>query len=820
MPAAPADTFADAAVVRTITRQTAAARSALGRACQALIWVFVAAGPFYLFAFADDDHVDLRRRLKHPDPKVRSRLAESLPDVSQGLRRELTLELLSDQDSKVRVATLEALRSLPPDQALVHRVQEIAESDPAATASGYARLLAAEWSLGPHGAEPPRAFDDRGWAEAKPLPDRNVIDRPAAHRPGSPIEQAAFESPIPPPATHHPPPVSTSGANSATEPTPDPQPIEPGVLGRSIAPPPDFPDQPAPIEGLELLTTPSDAPLGYAGNSGVAPTESQEDSHFVPVEDRWRIGSPAWDRYKKGHPAGDDYPYVEGHWWDPYNLNVIKGDYPIIGQHTFLNVTGTVSSLHEFRDIPTPTTPFESTVDPFEEQFFGNPHQYFTTNFFRLSVNLFHGNGAFKPVDWQVKLTPVFNFNYLDVNELGIVNPDVRAGTTRFRDFEALEEWFVEAKLADLGPDYDFVSVRAGSQPFTSDFRGFIFSDTNRGIRLFGTRFSNRDQFNVIFFDQTEKDTNSQLNTFRDRHQNTLIANYTRQDFIFPGYSAMVNFHYNNDQPAFLFDKNNFLARPDPTGIFQPHRVQAYYFGLAGDGHIGKVNLTNAFYWVVGRDSNNPIGGRPQQIDAKMVAIEASVDRDWVRFRSSFFWASGDHNANDTKARGFDSIFDNPNFAGGAFSYWQRQQIPLFGTSLVNRFSLVPDLRSSKFQGQSNFVNPGLFLYNLGMDFEVTPKLRLITNANYLMFDSTNVLQTFTFQQNIDRSIGADLSLGIEYRPFLNDNVIFRGGVAALVPGRGFKDLFGATNPFSVANSGNVSTGTLFSNFVEMALTY
>lgn len=814
MPAVPADAFVDGADARAMVPPPVVSRTPFEIACRAVIWLIVAVGPFCVFAFAEEDPLDLKRRLTHPDPKVRSRLAGSLADASPGLRRELALGLLADADAKVRVAVLEALRSLPPDESLSQRIQEIADTDPAAAASGYARLLAAEWALEPRGPQPPGMFDDRGLADAKPLTGPDVTDRSVTRRPSSMIEQAGFESPIQPPATRHAPPID------ASELPPDPQPIEPGVLGRPIAPPPDFPDQAAPIEGLELLTTPSDATPGYAGPSGVAPTESQEDSHFVPVEDRWRIGSPAWDRYKKDHPAGDDYPYVEGHWWDPYNLNVIKGDYPIIGQHTFLNVTGTISSLHEFRDIPTPTTPFESTVDPFEQQFFGNPHQYFTTNFFRLSVNLFHGNGAFKPVDWQIKLTPVFNFNYLDVNELGIVNPDVRAGTTRFRDFEALEEWFVEAKLADLGPDYDFMSVRAGSQPFTSDFRGFIFSDTNRGIRLFGTRFSNRDQFNVIFFDQTEKDTNSQLNTFRDRHQNTLIANYTRQDFIFPGYSAMANFHYNNDQPAFLFDKNNFLARPDPTGIFQPHRVQAYYFGLAGDGHIGKVNLTNAFYWVVGRDSNNPIAGRPQQIDAKMAAIEASIDRDWVRFRSSFFWASGDHNANDTKARGFDSIFDNPNFAGGAFSYWQRQQIPLFGTSLVNRFSLVPDLRSSKFQGQSNFVNPGLFLYNLGMDFEVTPKLRLISNANYLMFDSTNVLQTFTFQQNIDRSIGADLSLGIEYRPFLNDNVIFRGGVAALIPGRGFKDLFGATNPFNVANSGNVSTGTLFSNFVEMALTY
>ena len=53
-------------------------------------------------------------------------------------------------------------------------------------------------------------------------------------------------------------------------------------------------------------------------------------------------------------------------------------------------------------------------------------------------------------------------------------------GTARTRADYALEEWFFETKLADLSPNYDFVSVRAGSQPFVSDFRGFIFADTNR----------------------------------------------------------------------------------------------------------------------------------------------------------------------------------------------------------------------------------------------------------------------------------------------------------------------------------------------------
>jgi hypothetical protein len=570
------------------------------------------------------------------------------------------------------------------------------------------------------------------------------------------------------------------------EPTPPPQ----GLFGRSLDDQPPGSVSPVFQDTEELLRLPADPPLGYTGPSSVLPREAQESSHFVPVEDRWRIGFPAWDRYDQGHPCGKDYPYNEGHWWDPYNQNVFKGDYPIIGQHTFLDITAVDLTLLEARQIPTPTTPFESTTRPNRFEFFGSPNQFFYTNNLSLSFDLFHGDAAFKPVDWRLKVTPIFNVNYLAVDELAIVNPDVRKGTTRGRTWLALEEYFFETKLADLSPDYDFVSLRVGSQPFTSDFRGFIFSDTNRAVRLFGTRLSNKEQFNLIAFDQQEKDTNSELNTFQMRQQQVFIANYYRQDFIFPGYTTQFSLHYNHDSPTFHYDKNDFLVRPAPAGIFQPHQIDAVYFGWTGDGHIDRFNINHAFYWVVGRDTANPIAADSQDISAQMAALELSYDRDWVRFRTSFFWASGDHNANNKHATGFDSILDHPQFAGGDFSYWQRQAIPLFGVNLTNRMSLVPDLRPSKIEGQSNFVNPGLWLLNAGIDFEITPKLRMVNNCNFLWFDSTNTLKIFTFQGNIRDFIGVDLSTGIEYRPLLSNNAIVLMGLSMLIPGGGFEDLY------------------------------
>ncbi|HWE36306.1 MAG TPA: hypothetical protein VG406_07010 [Isosphaeraceae bacterium] len=578
----------------------------------------------------------------------------------------------------------------------------------------------------------------------------------------------------------------------------------PAPLRRSIAGgPPAAEPPPAAVPGPRraYFRTPVDPPIGYSGPSSVLPTEPQTSDDFVPVEDRWRIGFPFWDRYGRGTRADDDYPYHPGTPYDPFNQNVFKGDYPIAGQHTFMEITPASLTLLEGRTIPTPTTPFESTSRPDTTNFFGRPGQFLFQQNFVFSVDLFHGDAGFKPVDWRVKITPIFNLNNFAVQELGNTSPNVLQGNSRFRTFFALQEFFVEAKIADLSPDYDSMSIRAGNQPFVSDFRAFLFGDLNRAIRLFGNLNGNRDQFNLVYFSPWEKDTNSFLNTFNNRNQNLIFANWYRQDFLFPGYTAQLSVNFDDDQPTVKYDKNRFLVRPDPTGVFKPHHVDVVYLGWAGDGHIGRFNLTHQFYWAVGRDSLNPIANRPQAINAQFFAVEASYDRDWARFRTSYLYSSGDGNPNNGHATGFDTILNNfqfvgggQQFAGGTFSFWQRQNLPLFGVNLVNRGSLIPDLRSSQIQGQANFVNPGLNLVNFGVDFDLTPRLKMINNMNLLWFDNTAPLEQFLFDGHINRFIGVDLSMGYEYRPLVSDNISFLFGAATLIPGQGYRDLFDNLN--------------------------
>ena len=66
-----------------------------------------------------------------------------------------------------------------------------------------------------------------------------------------------------------------------------------------------------------------------------------------------------------------------------------------------------------------------------------------------------------------------------------------------------------------------------------------------------------------------------------------------------------------------------------------------------------------------------------QELRAYFGALETSVDFDWYRLKAFALYASGDENTFDSKSEGFDTIFDNPQFAGFDSAYFQRQSIPL-----------------------------------------------------------------------------------------------------------------------------------------------
>ena len=567
----------------------------------------------------------------------------------------------------------------------------------------------------------------------------------------------------------------------------------PGVPWRGVGPAPSAPP--------EMAGAYRELPRADAAPAPVQPEPQPSDRDlYVQTPDRWDIEMPQWRRYEKR----GEFPYTESHWWDPFNRRKLKGDYPILGQRTFFDFTASSNTFFDARRVPVPSD--VSAANPGSSGFFGKGEQIFLSQTFRFSFDLFHGDAAYRPVDWRVRITPAVNLNYLHAEENGIVNIDVRKGTDRTDAHLGLQEAFFEYKLRDLSPNYDFVSIRAGIQQFNSDFRGFLFVDEQPGVRIFGNLRSNRIQYNLAYFDLLEKDTNSLLNRFRRRDQQVVIANTYIQDFIWKGYTTQFSFHYDKDNASVHYDENGFLMRPAAigtvvaNGALRPHNVRAYYLGWTSNGHIGRINVNHALYQALGHDDFSTIAGKRVDINAQMAALELSLDKDWIRFRGSFFYASGDGNPRDSTARGFDAIEDSPAFAGGIFSFWNKEDIRLTSTKieLTSQDSLLPSLRSSKFEGQANFVNPGLFLWNVGVDFDLKPKLQTFANVNFLRFAHTQPLELLLFQRPVHAGIGGDYSVGMRYRPPLTDNMIITSGISALTPWQGFRDIYTGQTLFAL----------------------
>ena len=677
---------------------------------------------------------------------------------------------------------------------------------PAAVAPGMRKAQMLAMQARPRPRPRPRTSDAAPAEAPTEAPADAPADAPApdAPAPDAPAPDAPADAPPADAAPADAPPADVPPADvpaPAETPTAD----APAEMDAPV-PPMNPDDELVPLEEYEpfgynkspVQRSFNDRETDFGGRNRRVP-----QADFFPLPDRFRIGLP-----------GDYVQNVRGSKFDPYNQNVLKGDYPIIDKpgpedDLFLIMTLTSDTLVEVRKLPVPTP--VSANDPGQFGFFDDTgEQELINQNFVATFEFFEGDTVYKPRDFEIRATIVGNINYLHTEQQQVVNIDFREGSDRYDEEFAVQELFYEKHLMDLSASYDVLALRAGIQGFNSDFRGFLFSDNLPGIRLFGNYDNNTWQYNLAYFRQVEKDTNSGLNTFNDRNQNIFVANVFRQDFGYPGYTAQLSLHYNNDHSSndLEFDRNGFLVRPAPVGTIGTNEVDVVYLGWAGDGHFGRLNITHQFYQAFGRESDNAIADGEVDVNAQFAALELSYDVDYIRYRASALYASGDNDPTDGNAEGFDSIFDNPNFAGGGINYFIRQPVRLTGSGvgLKQRLSLLPNLRTSKEQGQANFVNPGLFLLNAGVDIEVTPKVKVIGNASYLRFMDTSSMELLLQDNMIDEEIGVDLSIGVIYRPFLNNNVILTTGAACLIPGQGFEDLY--TNE------------TLYSFFTALTLTY
>ncbi len=521
--------------------------------------------------------------------------------------------------------------------------------------------------------------------------------------------------------------------------------------------------------------------------SKVSPPEPILPRESLAVPDRWRIL--------------EGLGVIKQRFKDPYHQNVYKGDKPYEpfrkwGEDMFLNLIGVSDSLVEARRLPIPVGP-QAVRRAGAVDVFAPSNQLTLAQTLIFGGSVIKGDTTFKPPEYEYRLILAANLNRSQVDPVRALRVDPRQGYVRYDNHIAVVEAFYDKHRRNVSERYDFDSYRVGIQPIISDFRGFIFQDNALGLRYFGNRNSNRAQYNLAALVRMEKDTNTGLIDVlqRPRSDVVLLANLYRQDFPRPGHTAQITLinNWNGEDGEDYYNKNGFQERPAVLGDARPHHYDVTYLGLNGDGHFGKWNLTTSLYGAAGHDSRHPLAQRSQTILAAFGAMELSRDFDWVRGRFTLIGATGDSNPFDGKATGFDAIMENPQIAGADTGFWIRQAVPLVGgggVALSGRNGVLPSLRSSKDQGQSNFVNPGLLFTGLGADLDLTPQVRVVTNASAIAFANTTVLSVLRNQGPLGRFAGIDTSLAVQIRPLMTQNIVFNVSGAALFPGRSFKQLY------------------------------
>lgn len=595
-----------------------------------------------------------------------------------------------------------------------------------------------------------------------------------------------------------------------------------------IAAPPTYPDKPP--EGLKPQVNEDEpAPAERRENelNQRRPGSYSEPLRFKPpLAEPWQLPGPTRAAPRESPPVPDRWRIMQAlgfkfPLYDPYNQNVLKGDLPLwndpwlkekapwvaekLKPDWFFSLTGISDTLVELRRLPTPVAP-QTSVRPNSVDIFGQGKQQVYVETLIAEMALIKGNTTFKPPDYEIRITPAFQFNRAEVDENRALRVDPRQGITRNDNHVGLQTAFLDIHLRNVSDRYDFDSVRFGIQPIVSDFRGFLLNDVPMGVRYFGIRNNNLVQFNLGYFRKLEKDTNSGLNDpmTKMRKDDTWLANVYHQDFPFLGFTsqatAILNVNREGTQGNY-FNNNGFLERPAILGDERGKNYTVGYLGYTGDGHLryfpggflDRWNLSTSLYLALGHMDHDPLAGQGQEIRAGFAAAELSRDFSWLRLRLSAMAQSGDKDPFDRKATGFDAIFENPLFAGADTSFFIRQSVPLIGgggIALAARNGMLASLRTSKEQGQSNFVNPGLLLLGVGVDADVMPQLRAIGNVNYLRFQDTTVLGVLRNQKPPDRELGVDVSGAIQYRPFMSQNIVFNASAAALIPGKGLKQLY------------------------------
>ena len=225
-----------------------------------------------------------------------------------------------------------------------------------------------------------------------------------------------------------------------------------------------------------------------------------------------------------------------------------------------------------------------------------------------------------------------------------------------------------------------------------------------------------------------EKDTYSDLNEFEPARSAGSVANVFRQDFFGKGYTGELSF-LGQLRRQRAGTTTRTVSSPGPRRSAQCTIITCKPTTSAGpatDTSAGSISTT-PFTRCSAKTASTASPDERVEINAQMAALELSIDKDWLRHKLSVFYASGDRQSEELDTPPGSTPYSTGRFSSAARSaFMSHQGFNLAGTSVnfKQRDSLVLDFRTSKAEGQSNFVNPGAFIVGYGLDADITPKLK------------------------------------------------------------------------------------------------
>ncbi len=268
-----------------------------------------------------------------------------------------------------------------------------------------------------------------------------------------------------------------------------------------------------------------------------------------------------------------------------------------------------------------------------------------------------------------------------------MLKADPDSGTTRTDGVVGVQELFVDKHLRNVSERYDFDSLRVGIQPFTSDFRGFLFQDSRSACACSARAPTTATSTTSAWFRRIEKDTNSGLNDARARSDacattTSSSPTCTRRTSRSLGFTAQATVIYNRNREGdeIVYDDNGFIQRPASIGLERGARLRRDVRraerrrplrALEPHGVACTAPSATADARHVRRPAAGHRGGlrRGRSLARLRLDPRARLGRLRQRRRGSL----------RRQVEGFDAIFENPLFAGADTSFWIRQPMPLIG---------------------------------------------------------------------------------------------------------------------------------------------